>query len=62
MFEPDLDDYWTDDTVTVMGRCENCGDFKLVVYTTDPFDVEIRDDHTEYWLCSKCHYESGENI
>lgn len=30
--------------------------------TTDPFDDEIRQDYTLYWLCQECEYYSAMEI
>ena len=62
MYEPDFDDYWESTDLVIVGECEGCEQRKLVVFTTNPYDEEINDDHTLGWICAECHYESSQDI
>ena len=59
---PDFENYWDDEDLLMVGPCEMCEDFKLVAFTTNPFAVEINDDHSFGWECAECHYESSQDI
>ena len=51
-----------------MHKCEDCDhwatdvDENPVTFGPDPFNDEINDDQTPFWMCENCRYESGMDI
>ena len=52
-----------------LNECSSCGHIaseydeeNAVIFGSDPFASEINGDHTEYWICEKCRYESAMEI
>jgi hypothetical protein len=44
-------------------ECDYCGKVSEdVELMEDPFLSEIRDDHTEHFICPKCYEESAREI
>ena len=37
------------------GYCEYCGSEYDVIYTPNPFDVEMNDDYTMHYMCHRCY-------
>lgn len=37
-------------------------EFTWIWWGSDPFNSEIHDDHTRYWICGGCRYESAMEI
>ena len=35
--------------------CERCGTTEGVELTTNPYQVEMHDNHEKEWLCYDCH-------
>ena len=38
--------------------CEMCGEREANYYGPDPYQAEINDDETEYWICQECYENS----
>lgn len=51
---------------TVSRRCVNCGKrgtkYNPVGFQVDPYEEDINNNPTLYWLCSSCVYVSAQNI
>jgi hypothetical protein len=47
-------------------KCEDCEAKDTpenpVTYDVDPFNYEINDDSTKYWLCANCRQSSADDI
>ena len=40
----------------LVDTCESCEE-KLGVWTENPFDVDVRNEHNMEFLCKECHHE-----
>jgi hypothetical protein len=45
-----------------LNPCSRCGSKKKVTFGPDPYQAEINDDHTPYWMCEECRNQSLEDI
>ena len=43
-------------------RCALCGHIRRCMFSADPFNSEIRQDHRRMWLCDECFMERRREI
>ncbi|XWV26727.1 putative orfan [Tupanvirus soda lake] len=39
-------------------RCKDCGTTTNITFGPDPYQHEIHDDKTPFWMCDSCRYEA----